>query len=57
MIGYIFYFFVIMFKFTFYFTLFPFWLIWMFIKLVFYFMVWLESFLLGFNAKRIIRRR
>ena len=40
-----------------YFLFLPFWLIWWFIKLVFFFMVWLEVCLVSFNSKRIIRRR
>lgn len=45
-----------MFKLLMYFLFLPFWLIWWFIKLVFYFMAWLEVCLLSFNGKRIIRR-
>ena len=57
MISLFFSFLVIMFKFTFYLALFPFWLIWWFIKVVFFFMGWLEVCLVSFNGKRIIRRR
>lgn len=57
MIGFIFYFFVIMFKFTFYLMLFPFLLIWTFIKLVAWFMIQLQIFLGVFNAKQAMRRR
>ena len=42
MISLFFSFLVIMFKFTFYLALFPFWLIWWFIKVVFFFMGWLD---------------
>ena len=40
-----------------YFLFLPFWLIWWFIKLVFFFMAWLEVCLVSFNSKRIIRGR
>lgn len=48
---------VIMFKFTFYLALFPFWLICWFIKIVFFFMGWLEICLGSFHASREINRR
>lgn len=48
---------ILMLKLLMYFLFLPFWLIWWFIKLVFYFMAWLEVCLLSFNGKRIIRRR
>nr|DAL10499.1 MAG TPA_asm: hypothetical protein [Caudoviricetes sp.] len=40
-----------------YLCFFPLWLIWWFIKVVFFFMSWLEICLLSFNGKRIIKRR
>ena len=57
MISLFFSFLVIMFKFTFYLTLFPFWLIWTFIKLVGCFMIQLEIFLTSFYASGAIRRK
>ncbi|MBT9814116.1 hypothetical protein GPK27_01400 [Catenibacterium mitsuokai] len=46
-----------MFRLLMYLLFFPLWLIWWFIKIVFYFMAWLEVCLVSFNGKRIIRRR
>lgn len=56
MISLFFSFLVIMFKFTFYLALFPFWLIWWFIKVVFFFMGWLDLCLTSFYASGAIRR-
>lgn len=57
MISLFFSFLVIMFKFTFYLALFPFWLIWWFIKVVFFFMGWLDLCLTSFYANGAIRRK
>lgn len=46
-----------MFRLLMYLLFFPLWLIWWFIKVVGWFMLQLEIFLLSFNGKRIIRRR
>ena len=35
----------------------PFYLFWWFLKAVYFFMVWLEVCLLGFNASRLTKRR
>ena len=57
MISLFFSFLVIMFKFTFYLALFPFWLIWWFIKVVFFFMGWLDLCLTSFYASGAIRKK
>lgn len=46
-----------MFRLLMYFLFLPFWLIWWFIKLVFFFMLQLEVFLGSFYASGAIRRR
>ena len=46
-----------MFRLLMYFLFLPFWLIWWFIKIVFYFMLQLQVFLGSFYASGAIRRR